>query len=366
VELSERGNGVITVDLDRQYDDLVHTDATAFLRPKTGLKDMFIELMPGTGTAPVAKEGWQMPLANTLPDVNPDEFLSALDSDTRDYLRLLLNGARGGLEGRAHDLEQVLKRFEPTYRDIAAVSGEVAKRREDLERLVHALDDLNTELGNADDDLAELVGASARTFEAFASEHDNIAATVRELPSTLRLTTEALGRVERMALVLRPAADIIRRPVRALRRANAETLPFAREVAPLLRTDIRPFVREARPFLRELKPATHDLVEADPGLMGTVRALNGLFNLLGYNDKGREGPEVADRDEGYLFYLAWLAHQSIQLFSGQDAHGVFRPLVLGGTCNVIKASSATIPGGDVLLGTVGVLSDPNVCGTPQP
>jgi phospholipid/cholesterol/gamma-HCH transport system substrate-binding protein len=246
------------------------------------------------------------------------------------------------------------------------VSGEVAKRRQDLERLVHALDDLYTELGNADDDLAELVSTSAQTFDAFAREHDNIAATVRELPSTLRVTTEALGRVERMALVLRPAADIIRRPVRALRRANAETLPFAREVAPLLRTDIRPFVREARPFLRQLKPAAHDLVEADPGLKGTVRALNGLFNLLGYNDKGREGPDVEARDEGYLFYLAWLAHQSIQIFSGQDAHGVFRPLVLGGTCNMIKATSNTIPGGDVLLGTVGVLSDPNVCGTPQP
>jgi phospholipid/cholesterol/gamma-HCH transport system substrate-binding protein len=362
----ENGQAIITMDLDREYKDLVRENWTGLLRPKTGLKDMFIELIPGRGSAPPAKENWRMPLSNTLPDVNPDEFLASLDVDTRDYLRLLLNGARTGLEGRAHDLEQVLKRFEPTYRDIAAVSGEVAKRREDLERLVHALDTLYTELGNADDDLAELVSTSARTFDAFAREHDNIAATVRELPSTLRVTTEALGRVERMALVLRPAADIIRRPVRALRRANAETLPFAREVAPLLRDDIRPFVREARPFLRQLKPAAHDLVEADPGLMGTVRALNGLFNLLGYNDKGREGPEVEARDEGYLFYLAWLAHQSIQIFSGQDAHGVFRPLVLGGTCNMIKATSATIPGGDVLLGTVGVLSDPNVCGTPQP
>jgi phospholipid/cholesterol/gamma-HCH transport system substrate-binding protein len=358
----ENGQAIITMDLDREYKGLVRENWTGLLRPKTGLKDMFIELMPGKGTAPVAREGWRMPLANTLPDVNPDEFLSALDSDTRDYLKLLLNGARGGLQGRASDLEQVLKRFEPTYRDIAAVSGEVAKRREDLRRLVHALDDLNTELGNADDDLAELVGAAARTFDAFAREHDNVAATVHELPSTLRVTTDALGRVERMARVLGPAADTIRRPVRALRRANAATLPFAREAVPLLRDDIRPFVREARPFLRALRPATHDLVEADPDLNGTVRALNGLFNLLAYNAKGREGPDVAGRDEGYLFYLAWLAHQSVQIFSGQDANGVFRPLVFGGTCNTIKASSATVPGLDVILGTVGVLTDPAICG----
>ncbi|MEA2126616.1 MAG: phospholipid/cholesterol/gamma-HCH transport system substrate-binding protein, partial [Solirubrobacteraceae bacterium] len=331
----EGGQAIITMDLDEDYEGLVRKNWTGLLRPKTGLKDMFIELTPGRGEAPPAEAGWQMPIANTLPDVNPDEFLSALDADTRDYLKLLLNGAKGGLEGNAHDLSQVLRRFEPTYRDLAAVSGEVAKRRADLRRLVHALDDLNTELGNADDDLAELVGASARTFEAFAQEHDNVAGTVRELPATLRVTTDALGKVERMARVLGPAADRIRRPVRALRRANAATLPFAREAVPLLRNDIRPFVREARPFLRALRPAASDLVEADPDLKATVRALNGLFNLLAFNTGGREGPEVAARDEGYLFYLAWLAHTSIQLFSGQDAHGVFRPLMFGGTCNTI-------------------------------
>lgn len=358
----EGGQAVITMDLDREYEGLVQENWTGLLRPKTGLKDMFIELTPGREPAPAAKAGWRMPISSTLPDVNPDEFLSALDSDTRDYLKLLLNGARGGLTARADDLSQVLRRFEPTYRDIEAVSGEVAGRRADLKRLVHALDDLNTELGNSDDDLASLVQASARTFEAFAAEKANVAGTVRELPSTLAVTTDALGRVERMADVLAPAADEIRPAVRALRRANRATLPYAREAAPLLRDDIRPFVRAARPFFRELKPAAHDLVEADPGLKGTVGALNGLFNLLAYNVRGAEGPEVAGRDEGYLFYLAWLAHQSIQIFSGQDANGVFRPLMLGGTCETLQGTASQVPGADVLLGMVGVLSDPAVCG----
>ena len=42
------GHAVVTLSLDPEYKDLVHTDATALLRPKTGLKDMFIELDPGT------------------------------------------------------------------------------------------------------------------------------------------------------------------------------------------------------------------------------------------------------------------------------------------------------------------------------
>src|SRR3712207_8208575 len=38
---------IITMDLDRKYEGLVRENWRALLRPKTGLKDMFIELYPG-------------------------------------------------------------------------------------------------------------------------------------------------------------------------------------------------------------------------------------------------------------------------------------------------------------------------------
>ena len=366
VELDD-GRAIITMDLDREFKGLVKEDWHGLLRPKTGLKDMFIELFPGDEEgAPPAEEGFVLPINNTLPDVNPDEFLSSLDRDTRDYLRLLLDGARGGLEGRAGDLNAVLKRFEPTYRDLARVSTEVAKRRVELRRLVHSLNQLYTELGESDDDLAELVQTSSQVFAAFAAEQDNVRATVRELPSTLRTTTDALNRVEAMAKVLKPAADELRPAVRALGRANEAVLPFAREIAPRLEEDIRPFVRAARPVIRDLRPAAHDIAVADPALKRTVHELNVLFNLLGFNQNGREGPDVAGRDEGYLFYLAWLAHQSIQIFSGQDAHGVFRPLTPGGTCNIIRNTFESAPGNDFLNGVTGFLNDPALCGGEVP
>ena len=67
-------------------------------------------------------EGDQIPVANTAPDIDPDEFLSALDTDTRDYLKLLINGAGKGLEGHGDDLREVFKRFEPLHRDLARVT----------------------------------------------------------------------------------------------------------------------------------------------------------------------------------------------------------------------------------------------------
>lgn len=50
VEL-EDGLAVVTMNIEQKYAPLVRQDATALLRPRTGLKDMFIELDPGTQTA---------------------------------------------------------------------------------------------------------------------------------------------------------------------------------------------------------------------------------------------------------------------------------------------------------------------------
>ena len=68
------GRAVIQMDIDREYKDLVHTNATALLRPKTGLKDMFIDLQPGGGEAPVAKEGFTDKIKVLDKDITLDEI----------------------------------------------------------------------------------------------------------------------------------------------------------------------------------------------------------------------------------------------------------------------------------------------------
>ncbi len=153
VELRD-GRAIVTMEIDREYEDMIRTDATALLRPKTGLKDMFIDLEPGTDGAPVAEEGWTIPVQATLPDVNPDEIFSTLDADTRDYLKLLISDAGRGLDGNAAGLRDVFKRFEPTHRDLARVNGAIATRRENLRRLISSRGQLNAELARRDDDLA--------------------------------------------------------------------------------------------------------------------------------------------------------------------------------------------------------------------
>jgi phospholipid/cholesterol/gamma-HCH transport system substrate-binding protein len=361
------GKAVVTFDIDPKYKHLVHTDATALLRPKTGLKDMFVELNPGTNQAPVAKQGWTIPIQNTLPDINPDEVYSFLDADTRDYLKLLVNGAGEGLRGRGLDLQDVFRRFEPTHRDLARVATAVAERHQNLKRLINRLNLLNEALASRSNQLADLVQTSARVFRAFAVEDRNVSRSVADLPGALQQTTQTLQKVDTYARVLGVASERLRPAVRSLNTANHAVTPFAKAAAPIVRTQIRPFVQDARPLVRNLKPASDTLAKSTPSLTTSFTVLNHLLNMVGFNPGGRQGPDVAGRDEGFLFWLAWLNHDGAALFSSSDANGPFRPVTAAADCDTLREISSEEGGNQIYALVFGKpLFDAGVCPSNSP
>ena len=359
VELDD-GHAVVELEIDKKYEGLIREDATALLRPKTGLKDMFLEVDPGAGR-PLG-EGDTLPLGNAIQDVNLDEILAMLDRDTREYLLLLVHGAGKGLEGRGKDLREVFRLFEPTHRDLARLNSAVATRKVNLRRLVSALEELSQELAGREDELADLVSSASRVFRAYASEDQNISAAVRELPKALQQTTRTVEEVERLAEVLGPASDALRPPVRALARAQRALRPLSREGEPLLRERIRPFVRAARPTVRRLRPAARDLRASTPNLTRSFVVLNPQFNMAAYNKDGREPPGDPDRDEGYLFYLGWLPHNSATLFSTSDAHGPFRPSLVAANCQMFRSLIAENAPAEFALNLTPILTNPTLCG----
>jgi len=320
-------NGIAHVQLqiDDQYKHLIHTNATALLRPKTGLKDMFIEVDPGAKPAPVVKPGWTMPVSNTLPDVDFDEILSSLDGDTRNYLNLLVNGAGAGLQGKGGDeLAQVFERFEPTHQDLARLNRAVAVRGTNLRQLVNSLQRLNTALATKQGQIIQLVDSSATVFRAFASQDTNISRAIVDLPGTLQQTAATLNKVQAFAKLLGPTAANLLPAARSLPAANAAITALAKPSAPIVQSQIRPFVVAARPLVRNLEPAATNLAAATPNISKTFDVLNRFVNMLGYNP--------GDTEHGYLWWLAWLDHNARTLFSVQDANGDFRPLFLQASC----------------------------------
>jgi phospholipid/cholesterol/gamma-HCH transport system substrate-binding protein len=356
VELEE-GLAVVEMELEPRYEGYVREDATALLRTKTGLKDMFVELDPGDGKP--LDEGERVPVGNTAPDIDPDEVLSALDADTRDYLKLLVSGAGKGLEGHGDDLSETFRRFSPLHRDLNRVTEAIAARRQNLRRLIHNYSLLVEELGGKDEELTRLVRASEAVFDSFAAEDTNVSAFVAKLPGSLRETRLALAKVDRLGQRLGPALESLRPPFRKLDEANRAVLPFVEEAAPIIRDEIRPFTRAGQPFLQDLGKGARGLAKAGPDLTRTFRGLNRLFNIGAHNPNGNEGltgdlAKDRARDEGYLYWLAWTGQNTVSLFSTSDAQGPFRRLFLGGVnCNTFTGEGVPEPISNA-LGDAGV------------
>ena len=363
------GRALVRLDLDREFDDLVHRDASVLLRPRTGLKDMFLALDPGSPAEPLMRKDGLIPIANSAPDINPDEILSVLDRDTRDYLKLLISGAGKGLEGRGADLREVLRRLGPLHRDLARLNRVVATRRRNLARLVHNYGSTIDRLGREDRELTELVQASSEVFGRLSEQDARISGAVQRLPSALRQTEATLGKVRTLGQVAGPAFEALRPAVRRIPAANAELRPLAEQTEPVLRTRIRPLVRLARPYVADLRPAAKNLAKASPDLRESFFELNRLFNLAAYNPNGAEplsGDYQRDvaRQEGFLYYLGWVAHNTTSMFATSDAHGPLRRILAVASCSTYKGL-ADQPGGAALIeeviGIADVLDDAGLC-----
>jgi phospholipid/cholesterol/gamma-HCH transport system substrate-binding protein len=369
VKLHE-GRARVRLDLDSEHDDLVRRDASVLLRPRTGLKDMFLALEPGSRSEPAVPEGGVIPVGNTLPDVNSDEILSSLDADTRAYLKLLIGGAGKGLRGRSGDLREVFRRLGPLHRDLAAINSEVVKRKRNLARLVHNYGSTVSRLAREDEDLIALVSNASRVFGRLAHEDQRISDAVERLPGALSQTESTLVRVRELGQVAGPAFRALRPAIREVDDANRELRPMAETGEPILREKLRPFVRAARPYVENVEPAARNLSKASPDLRESFYELNRFFNMAAHNPGGAE-PLTGDlerdraRDEGLLFWLAWVSHNSNSLFSTADASGPFRRIILLATCTtyqqMLDQAGSAAPLLEDIVGVRALLADSDLC-----
>ncbi|MEK6277731.1 MAG: MlaD family protein [Actinomycetota bacterium] len=340
VELKD-GKAVVTMDIERQFLP-IYRNATAVVRPRTGLQDVFIELDPGTRAAGEFDEGDTLPISNTEPQINLDQILEALDADTQAYLRMLIVGGGQGLKGRAKDLGEVLGSLGPINRQLAKLNTLVGKRRTNLANLIHNLRVLTGTIGKHDDDVAQLIDSSNAALGAIAEQDLNVQRAVALLPGTLTTARRSLTKVNGFAKVLGPTFNHLRPFARGLPRVNASVKSVA-QTAPIIRDQIRPLVRAAREPVQDLKPAARRLARATPRLTDIGVEINRLGNMVAYNPGGANPPGSANRNEGFLYWLAWLGHNSDSVFQSADANGLYRRIYLTATCQSMSSLLASSP-----------------------
>jgi phospholipid/cholesterol/gamma-HCH transport system substrate-binding protein len=330
----EDGHAVVTLDIDEKYAP-IYRDAHMLLRPRTGLRDMEVVLDPGTRAAGEVPSGGTLPESNTQPDVNSDEVLAALDSDTRRYLASAVDAFGTGVGPNGGALRKLLVASQPTAAEANRLLATLAGRREQIAHLVHNLNTVAQVAGSHETDIRRTIASSSEALGALARQDGAIRDSLTRLPGTLDTAATALQDTRPLATALRPAAAKLTPAVHSLAGALKPLRPLVREATPIVRDKLRPFVAAGVPAVRELRPATAALNGTLENLPPVVQRTNYIANELMYNPPGPE--------EGYGFWAPWFFHNAASMISTQDAHGAgWRGLALF-SCSTLQQLSTFLP-----------------------
>jgi phospholipid/cholesterol/gamma-HCH transport system substrate-binding protein len=322
VDVAE-GHAEIGMDVEPQYLELIHPDATLLLRPKTNLNDMVVEIDPGKARGHV-EDGYNFPLSRTEPNVNFEALLSVLDEDTRRYLQLLVAGGAEGIGGRGMQLSGAFRRLQSFSHYVADLNRAVASRRQALAQVIHDFGLLTGELGRRDVQLERFVTSSKDVLGNFANQQGAIQESLVEFPATLAALQSALASSTRFSEAARPALLELIPQARALGPAfEAQERLFDQTRAPI-RDQIRPFTRQIRPVLTHVKQGSADLDTSVTGFGNALGGLNSFLNELAFKPKGSR--------QSFLFYLPWLSHNTNASLSLADGGGPIQRSVLLISC----------------------------------
>jgi phospholipid/cholesterol/gamma-HCH transport system substrate-binding protein len=328
----EDGRAVLEIHLQRGEVELFR-DATILMRPRTLLKDMILQVTPGTAAAGELREGDRIPVSRTLPDVNLDELLSSLDGDTRAALVSLAQGAGQGLEGQGRRLSNVFRRFDPTMRLVRQLSDELVGRRQEIRRVVTNFSRISGALARQRPELTSFVDSSNSVLGALAEEQAGVRATLRELPATLRDLEAASAATAPVARSLGSASRRLLPGARALGGGARALDDMFTATRGTLRGELRPLARTAVAPLRDLRAASEGLAETSRSADAGTHDLNAIFNAWADDPEG-------ERDASHLFWAAWSAHHVNSVLSSQDALGPFAHTLTVMAC----PSLALLPG----------------------
>ena len=136
---------VVTMRLSPHYAPL-HQFTTARVRYSTLLAQKYIEITPVDGGAEIGSGG-SVASDNTLSPVDFDQFLSALDPQTRARLQTLIQQAGGGLEGQQATVNDLLAQLSGLSKESLAPLSTFHQHDPDLDRIVANLAVVSDRLG---------------------------------------------------------------------------------------------------------------------------------------------------------------------------------------------------------------------------
>ena len=148
VRVGSGGDAVITAAINPAFTP-VHTSATAQLRPKSLLGEMYVALDPGTSGAALPPDA-SLPRIQVNRATDLQQVFNTFDQPTRVKLQTLIDELGGGLAGRGSQLNQSIPAGAHDLSDLSRIASTLNARNSELQSVIANLNTVTTELARSD------------------------------------------------------------------------------------------------------------------------------------------------------------------------------------------------------------------------
>jgi virulence factor Mce-like protein len=337
----------------------IHTDATLRIRDRLFLEGgYYLDLNPGSASAPVVHDGFEIPLSNTQTVVQFYKVLSTFDRAARQSLDNILNTFNTGFgpkpgaaesDSGAGALKTAIPQFTPVLKDTAYITRALRGTQfGDVERLLAGFADVSGTLAGSSGQLEDLVTGLNSASSALASADGALAQSVSGLDHVLSIAPASLSAVDhslpplaQLGQALDPALKIAPPILDDLTGAVRE---LATIVAPAERTAL---LKSVKATFEQFPTLLADLGKAFPITKQVTDCLNSHITPI-LTSIVPDGSLTTHRPvwQDFVHFLPGVAGASGDF----DANGPYTRVLVGAGASSLSAL-ATLPGIGQLFGS---------------
>ena len=362
-------------DVAMEIDDAglpIHTDATLKIRPRIFLEgNFFVDLKPGSPSAPDVPENGTIGAAQTATPVQLDELFTALQSNSRADLQLVLDQLGKALNAPPTAAQNAT--LEPGLQGLTGAQGFnkayayspqalkgasivnsalLGTQPHDLSNLIGAVAKLTTNLRGSESQLQGLIVNLNTTAGALAAQSSSLTAAVGLLGPTVTAADAAFKSLDASLPPTRAFARAILPGIQQTPATVQAAFPWLAQTKALLSQN------ELQGLLAQLQPATADLARLEgatlqflPQLDLADRCFSQVIIPAG-NIGIKDGALTTRRSDGsivenykeFWYGMVGLAGEG-QNF---DGNGSYLRFAVGGGSHTVKVGTSKNIGGTVI------------------
>lgn len=357
ISLGDHGSALVEMEIDPDYAPLQEgTVATIRSQSLSGVANRFIQLqMPSEGQKGAAiPDGGTLPIADTVSEVDLDQFFNTLDKPTIGHFKQVIQGFARSYDGVGPQTNRGFHYLNPFLSTSRELFGELTLDQQRFQRLIVDTASLSGALAERAPDLENFISNTNQMMGAIAAENQNLADAVGELPNFMRnFNTTAVN--------LRATLDDVDPLVEASKPVAKKLRPFTHQLRGFA-TDAVPAIRDLDHIVRR-KGADNDLVELTRLQVPLSEIAVGPVDRNGASRQGAL-PESADALVGGLpqvaFFRPYLTEEGLSGWFDDFGHSgiVDANGGMGRIGTTLNAFSLSAPGGLPCVSGVPCLTQP--------